>query len=198
MWLRKIPPSVGWYFSGFTDGEGSFNVSILRTPERRFGWRLMPRFNVSQRDRTVLELMQKYLGCGILRSRKDGVTYFDVTNIALLAERIIPFFEEYLFASVSKQRNFSIFKKIVTLMSQNAHQKFHGIKKILRLRETLNEGKGRKRKYEVANMILEKSSETSRQTSEIPKIIKSDLHGDMKSAVEISAPALSNVMSEQH
>lgn len=155
-WLKHIPDHIGWYLSGFTDGEGSFNVSVKKVPDHTLGWKLVMSFNVSQRDRTVLALMKRYLGCGTLRERKDGVVYYEVTNIRSLYERVLPFFAKYQLLSASKKRNFSLFRKIVLKMVAGEHRSIHGFKEIMDLREILNEGRGRKRKYEISNVLLSK------------------------------------------
>jgi hypothetical protein len=48
------------YIAGYVDGEGSFSVSVQRSPSCRVGLQLMPEFHVSQNgDRAqVLELMR--------------------------------------------------------------------------------------------------------------------------------------------
>ena len=104
------------------------------------------------------------MGCGTLRERKDGVVYYEVTNIASLKERVIPFFKKFGFRSANKKRNFSIFCLIVDLMASGAHLTHEGFETIIKLRETLNEGRGRKRKYELKDIITEVSSETTRKT----------------------------------
>ena len=56
--------------------------------------------------------------------------------------------------------------KIAALMNMGNHKHIKGFKEILSIRETLNEGAGRTRKYteaDVLKSILEKSSETIRQ-----------------------------------
>ncbi len=147
-WLKKIPQETGWYLAGFADGEGSFNVSLKRVDDYRLKWKVDPSFNVSQRDISNLLLFKKVLKTGTLRTRKDGVVYYEVRNHKMLAERVIPFFEKFEFRSRSKARNFSIFKKIVKKMViDQAHLTPEGLQEIVDLRERLNEGKGRKRKY---------------------------------------------------
>ena len=96
-WVKQIPNHIGWYLAGFTDGEGSFNVSLKRDPEYRTRWHIEPSFNVSQRDRTSLVLFKRYLGVGGLRQRKDGVTYYEVRNYHALQERVVPFFKRFSF-----------------------------------------------------------------------------------------------------
>ena len=148
-WLKKIPQETGWYLAGFADGEGSFNVSLKRVDDYKLKWKVDPSFNVSQRDISNLLLFKKILKTGTLRTRKDGVVYYEVRNYKMLAERVIPFFEKFGFRSRSKARNFSIFKKIVKKMvTDHAHLTPEGLQEIVDLRERLNEGRGRTRKYE--------------------------------------------------
>jgi len=154
-WLKKIPRDIGCYLSGFADGEGSFNVS-LRVKDYSVGWQICPSFNVSQRDITILALYKRWLGCGTLRKRRDGVIYYEVMNIKSLTERVIPFFEKFKFYSLSKKTNFRIFKEIMEIMSKGEHLKKEGFEKILELREQLNKGRGRKRKYNINDVIKSK------------------------------------------
>ena len=151
-WLKDIPFDVGWYLSGFADGEGSFNVS-LRKKDYSVGWQISPGFNVSQRDRTVLALLKRWLGCGTLRSRKDGVIYYEVNNLRSLNDRVIPFFEKFGFLSASKKTNFRIFEEIVRMMVEGVHLQPEGFQKVLKLREELNKGRGRKRKYNINDVF---------------------------------------------
>lgn len=152
-WLKNINPKDGYYIAGFTDGEGSFNVSIKKRDDYAKDWKITASFNISQKDRVILAWIKKILGCGTLRERKDGVVYYEVTNITSLYETIIPFFVKYNFISSRKKTNFSIFKEIVEMMYKQDHLNPEGFKKILELREGLNEGKGRKRKYNLSDVI---------------------------------------------
>jgi len=164
-WLKNIAFKDGYYISGFTDGEGSFNVSIKKRKDYVKDWKLTASFNISQKDRVILAWIKNILGCGTLRERKDGVVYYEVTNITSLQEKIIPFFTKFNFISANKKKNFSIFKKIVEIMSKKEHLNPEGLKMALELREILNEGHGRKRKYSLSNVITtEESSETIRKT----------------------------------
>lgn len=163
-WLKNIDPNHGYYIAGFTDGEGSFNVSIKKRNDYAGEWKITASFNISQKDRVILAWIKKIMGCGTLRERPDGVVYYEVTNIASLKEKIIPFFVKFGFISAKKKTNFSIFKQIVGLMSKGEHLTSEGMLKVLELRETLNIGAGRKRKYNLSDVIkVEESSETIRK-----------------------------------
>ena len=155
---------LGNYIAGFTDGEGSFNVSVKKRFDYKDKWKLTASFNISQKDRVILALIQKKLGCGTLRERKDGVVYYEVTDVASLKGVIIPFFKRFGFLSSRKSTNFSIFSSIVEKMAEGDHLTDKGFRKILELREILNEGKGRKRKYNLSDVFKGESSETIRKT----------------------------------
>ncbi len=148
-WLKQIPIPIGHYLSGFADGEGSFNVSLRKRIDHNMGWQIVLTFNVAQRDKTVLALFKHHLGCGRLQERYDGVGYYVVTNYVSIEDRVIPFFDRFPFLSASKKKNFSIFRKISKLMAEGKHLTSDGMKEIVELRERLNEGKGRKRKYSI-------------------------------------------------
>ena len=164
-WLKSIPNHIGWYLSGFADGEGSFNVSFRKGNGHRLGWQVCLTFNVAQRDITNLEIMRHYLGCGRLQHRWDGVHYFVVTDIRSVIDRVIPFFERFPFFSSSKKKNFSLFREIALIVDQRRHLDPTGLREIIAIRERLNEGKGRKRKYDAKDIVIAKeSSETIRQT----------------------------------
>lgn len=148
-WINKIPESWGHYIAGFVDGEGSFNVSLRKKPDHTMGWQVVLTFNVSQKESYILSQIKKHLGCGRLQGRKDGVFYYVCANPIALKERVIPFFRKFNFRSAKKKKNFSIFCQIVDLVYQKQHLNEKGLEQIIELREKLNEGKGRKRKYDI-------------------------------------------------
>ncbi len=164
---RKIPPTIGYYLAGFTDGEGSFNLSFRRRKDYSMPWKISLCFNVSQRDKVILTLFKKHLRCGTLRMREDGVWYYEVDNFTAITENVIPFFDRFGFLSVKKKRDFAKFKQLAELISMGAHLSNEGIQKILEIRRTMNDGGVGKREYSeqdiMSNMELGKSSETIRQ-----------------------------------
>ncbi len=147
--IKAIPKDTGWYLAGFTDGEGSFNVSTInRNQDFKTGWKISLSFNISQKDETVLHLFKKVLRCGSLRKRKDGVVYFEVRRIDELKNIVIPFFEQFPIRSVSKRKQYEVFREIVKIVSLKQHLTLEGLKKILTLRQTIKVGRKRKYSYE--------------------------------------------------
>ena len=155
--------NLGYFIAGFVEGEGSLNVSLRKKSDYKVNWQVVLSFNVSQKDPSILYILKKELRCGIIKTRKDGLHSLDVTNSKEIVEKVIPYFIKYPLLSKSKINNFNIFCEISKLVEGGEHRNIEGLKKILFLREKLNEGKGRTRKYEYNDIFpIKKSSETIR------------------------------------
>src|SRR5438128_1993276 len=103
---NRVPSDIGWYLAGFTDGEGSFNVSFRPRVDYKMPWKISLCFNISQRDPTVLALFKRHLHCGTMRQRRDGVWYYEVNNFEAIRDQVIPFFRRFHFLSAKKKRDF--------------------------------------------------------------------------------------------
>ena len=143
--VRKVPPHIGYYLAGFADGEGSFNVVFRPRSDHRMPWKISLCFNVSQRERVILALFKRYLRCGTLRRRDDGVWYYEVNNFNAIVENVIPFFDRFRFLSAKKKRDFAKFKKIARIIQEGRHTTVEGVREILRVRRDMNDGG--KRRY---------------------------------------------------
>jgi len=165
-----VPSSIGNYLAGFTDGEGSFNVSFRKRGDYVMPWKVSLCFNVSQRDKVVLTLFKQHLDCGTLRQRQDGVWYYEVNNFGAIVENVIPFFDRFGFLSNKKQRDFAKFKEIAELLLAGRHLTRDGIDAILAIRRDMNDGGAKRRKYSDASIYevfgQRESSETTRQAAE--------------------------------
>lgn len=158
---QKHLPNIVWYIVGFVDGEGSFNISFRKNREYNIRWQPVLSFNVSQRERTMLDLIKQYFQCGIVKKRADGLHSYDVTNPTALWEKIIPFFDQHRFISETKRHNYLLFKQAVELMYKREHLQSEGLQRLVAIREKINVGAGRTRKYSASDILVE-SSETIR------------------------------------
>ncbi len=163
--VKEIPFKIGYYLAGFTDGEGSFNVSFRPRKDFRLPWKVSLCFNISQKDKVILALFKRHLKCGTLRQRQDGIWYYEVNNLNAITDNVIPFFKKFGFLSAKKKRDFSKFDQIAVLMNVGEHLTKIGIKKIILIRRNMNDGG--KRRYSEEDILskLEESSETTRQAS---------------------------------
>lgn len=160
----SMKAEIGYYLAGFADGEGSFNVSFRPRQDYKSPWKVSLCFNISQQDKVILALYKRYLGCGTLRGRPDGVWYFEVNNLNAIREIVIPFFKRYSFLSAKKKRDFAKFCELAKLITNEDLLTEEGIKRILEIRRDMNDGG--KRKYSEMEILskLKESSETIRQT----------------------------------
>jgi hypothetical protein len=135
--------------AGFVDGEGSFNVPIRRSTDRGLPWRVGLSFNVSQVGTSAATFLLEVFGVGTMRSRPDGVTYFEITRPRELRERVFPFFER--FPLRLKNADLAIFTTITELVLSGRHLSLDGIIEILPVRAPMN--RGGKRRYSDEQII---------------------------------------------
>jgi hypothetical protein len=119
--LQQIPIQHAYYIVGFTDGEGSFNISFRKRQDFLIGWKISPVFNISQKEELPLTFIKKHLNCGTIRSRHDGVFVYEVSNKTSLLNNIIPFFETYHSISAWKKTSFENWKKIIFMLDKYQH-----------------------------------------------------------------------------
>jgi LAGLIDADG endonuclease len=151
--VHSIPSAIGYYLAGFTDGEGSFHVAFRKRQDYKLPWKVSLCFNVAQKDKVVLALFKQYLKCGTLRQRQDGIWYYEVNNLSDLLQKVIPFFEQFQFLSVKKARDFGKFKQLAELVKSGEHLSVVGLKRILEIRQTMNDGGSERRKYTDADIL---------------------------------------------
>ena len=168
--VSQVPLQIGHYLAGFADGEGSFNVSFRKRGDYAMPWKVSLCFNVSQRDQVVLNVFKEQLKCGTMRTRADGVWYYEVNTFTAIVENVIPFFDRFGFLSAKKQRDFAKFKQIARLIQEGRHLSKEGIDEILAIRRDMNDGGAMRRKYSDDSIIelfeIRESSETARQAPE--------------------------------
>ena len=199
--ISRIPPEIGYYLAGFSDGEGSFNFSLTRRPDYQIPWKVSVSFNVSQKDQVILALFKRHIGCGTLRGRPDGVWYYEVRNLNSVVENVIPFFERFPFLSAKKKRDFAKFKHIVALMQNGAHLSKDGIREILAIREEMNDGGKRRFTHSHILETLLESSETIRRasTDEVgDDIVRSSPRGEGSTEVTLLVTSTTDVDVNTH
>lgn len=167
--LPRKRKELMYYLSGFTDGEGCFNISLKRQKTARFGWVLDPVFHVTQHidNRIILEMFKRMLLCGriIEKHGQKDTLQFMVDNRRQLMEKIIPFFERY--PLIAKRKDFELFKEIVEGLEAKKHSDLNEFKKLLKKAFEMNQS-GKQRRYKLEDVLndlnLLGSSEAIRQT----------------------------------
>lgn len=132
-----------YYVTGFTDGEASFVILVLKRALYKTGWNIVPVFTISlnSRDRVLLEKIQSFFGGigNITIRKKDNSVYFTVKSVKDIVNVIIPHFDKYPLLT-EKQADFELFKQIVIMMHNKQHLNTKGLNKILSLKASLNRG----------------------------------------------------------
>lgn len=165
--IDSIPSDLGHYLAGFADGEGSFNVSFRKRKDYALPWKISLCFNISQKEFEILKMFQTTLQCGTMRSRPDGIWYYEVNNLPEICSTIIPLFKKFPFLSKKKKRDFDKFCQIAELMSSNQHHFISGIRKIVEIRDKMNDGG--KRKY-TSKIILSEIDENPQRLHAKPDL----------------------------
>jgi len=186
--VKNIPAEIGWYLTGFADGEGSFNVSFRPRQDYLLPWKVSLCFNISQRDPVILSLFKRHLECGTMRQRQDGVWYFEVNNLRPILDNVIPFFRRFHFLSAKKKRDFAKFVELAELLKREKHKSREGIEEVLRIRRDMNDGGKRRYSDEEILSRIEHPQRLYARPLTKERMIQSGLHGNMQSAAEMTAP----------
>ena len=144
--MEKISPD---YVVGLVDGEGSFTVYVKdpdSTKQVKRRTKVEPRFYLKliEKDKEILDELQKFFGCGNVYFQKDARANhqncyrFEVANRRDLETKIIPFFKRNSLKLRSKNGDFEIFCKIVKMVLNKDHLKESGLKKIYDLKQKMH------------------------------------------------------------
>ena len=128
---------LGYYITGFVEGEGNFNLYI-RNRKKQKGIQVHPRFCVVQTDIEPMRMIKDCLGCGGISIKKQH-TGRERTCYALQVGgkrdcylKIIPFFDKYGFTTKRKQEEYRIWKEGVCFI-QKSHLTKEDIEKVDRI-----------------------------------------------------------------
>lgn len=124
------------WFTGFTDGQGNFNVSLKGYTDNSFR-HVQVTFQIAlhKDDRKVLEFIRDKIHCGSISDSGDRLNFF-VNDILSVQNIIIPIFEHFGLRS-SKIHSFNLFKKVSLLISEKNHLSLEGKETIINYRKIL-------------------------------------------------------------
>nr|AYQ94866.1 hypothetical protein [Microspora sp. UTEX LB472] len=115
------------FLAGFIEGEGSLNVSAKKLNTATFGLMLDPEFSITQHVNGVETL---YLAMSIFKtgrisykSGSNATLVFVIDNRQSIEEKVLPFLQKYVtpYGSAFKKQRMESFKKVLTLLKDNAH-----------------------------------------------------------------------------
>jgi hypothetical protein len=146
-----------WYVTGLADGEGCFCVSFSRRARMRLGLEVRPSFALSltERDRPLLEDLQRFFGCGSIRhSRSDRTFKFESRSTGELVEHVIPHFESHPLVG-DKGRSFIGFARICRMIRQGDHLERDRLREIIAIASEMNLGKRRYSREQLLRVLDE-------------------------------------------
>jgi len=129
-----------WFITGFTDGDGSFSVSIAKKKSGT-GWKIQPIFTIGLdiKDLDILVQFKTFFNAGKIYTSKRGIVYFTIGSTKDLIKHVLPHFDKYPLLSL-KLKDYLVFKEILILMEKGEHNSLPGLLKIFSLRANLNKG----------------------------------------------------------
>ena len=142
------------WVSGFTSGDGSFNIKLGKNATTVLGQRVRLRFGIGlhKRELEVIKGIALYLNLlnpinftkseekykNIYTSSK--VVQLQITNSSAINNIIIPFFEKYPILG-TRALDFEDFKKISIIVKNKEHLTVEGFEKILKIKEGMNQNR---------------------------------------------------------
>jgi len=150
-----------FWLGGFTEGEGSLSISIVKFDKAPHGIFLQPEFNVAQHYNgiTILKSFKVlFNNKGQLhkKSGSDKVWVYSLKGIKNLNELIIPFFLSFVVPYFSKycEKEFNKYLFILNKLKEKSKYEKNEFISIIKLIYNLNpQGKGKKRKRTLAEIL---------------------------------------------
>jgi LAGLIDADG DNA endonuclease family protein len=151
IFLSIIPPLWGltknnnknaiinpWYVTGFTDGEGSFSFSLVKSNSNKIGWALLIHFNLvasnNPANYSMLYAIQEFFGVGQIVYSKDNSYIRYIVNGLQNCIIIRNHFLSYPLLSF-KLVHFKIWSEIIDIMLAKEHLTLEGLLRIIALKE---------------------------------------------------------------
>ena len=129
------------FVTGFTDGEGCFLISVTEETDYKVGWEVRPCFviHLNEKDFALLEWIKNFFCVGtILYKQKTKSFMFSVHSMRDL-KIIMDHFEKYPLIT-QKRADFELFKQVYYLKEREEHRTLEGLKKIVAIRASMNQG----------------------------------------------------------
>ena len=137
------------YIVALADGEGSFTAfvrNLQNSTEKIRRTRIEPRFYIKliETDKTILDAVEKFFGCGSVYFQKDvrrnhkNCYRYEVFNRKELEEVIIPFFKENPLQFPSKRKDFEIFCQLMEGIRKGDHLTEFGLNRLYRLKNQMH------------------------------------------------------------
>ena len=127
-----------WFITGFTDAEGSFQVSFRYDKKYKTKWRISPCFQIKLhvKDIALLNKFKKTLGVGTITTDSSNSACYNVWSVKDL-QIIVDHFVKYPLITW-KLCDFLLFKQCFEIIMKGEHLTEKGLLEIISLKSSLN------------------------------------------------------------
>ena len=129
-----------WFWTGFTDAEGCFTISLTKDSKYSTGWRVKLVFSLgsNRRDKALLEKLYAYFGVGNIYEQTTDLVRYHVTSLKDLTV-IITHLDKFPLIS-KKKADFELFKKGFKIVESGKHLTLEGLNEIVAIKASMNIG----------------------------------------------------------
>lgn len=117
-------------------------VIVRKFPKNRTGWLVVVIFSIAlhTKDIRILEDLQAYFGgAGSIKKNGKDTYKFIIESLELISNLIIPHFDKYPLVT-QKLGDYLLFKTVVEMMKTKEHLTDAGVKKIVAIKASMNNG----------------------------------------------------------
>ena len=129
------------WMAGFTSGDGSFMLKIVKKIDRPSGAQVFLLFELSQhaRDEQLMKSLIEYFNCGMVIENMEAFQY-RVQKFSDIYEKIIPFFSRNRILGV-KSQDFIDWCKAAEIINKKAHLTKEGLDQLYKIKKGMNLGR---------------------------------------------------------
>ncbi len=153
------------YITGFSDGESSFHISILKNNNYKVGYTVSSIFSIQLhiKDYSLLKQIQDYFQVGTLQIKNNKIgnrtVIYSIQSLKDITDKVIPHFDTYPLIT-KKQADYLLFKKVIHLMVTGKHLTVDGLKEIVAHKASMNKGLNETLKQEFDVIPVQRPSVT--------------------------------------
>ncbi|HXN54427.1 MAG TPA: LAGLIDADG family homing endonuclease [Mycoplasmatales bacterium] len=132
------------WLTGFIETEGYFCININKSVGL-VDYQIVPEFKIIQhkKDIQLLYAIKKFFRYGSISSNiseNSSIFEYKIRKFENLRDVIVPFFEKNSLLT-KKKFDFISFRKVILIMEREDHLKDEGLKKIIKIKEDIDENK---------------------------------------------------------
>lgn len=121
------------WLSGFSDADASFQIKTINRNDKT---EVRLAFQIDQKNKELLDLIQQYLG-GNIGYRKSQDTYYYSSTSFGSAKNVVKYFDQFHLLS-TKYVNYLKWRKAYIIVQNKEHLTISGLEKIIKLKKTMN------------------------------------------------------------